>query len=301
MAFLNASVHLLRRVLPATAHLRAIVPAEHPSASILGTERMGTGTLLAHTPFVITAHYVLIGSKTVEVTLLDGKTRVGRVVGIDFQSGLGALRLDDPEGAGVGVRVGDDATLGEDCFLLASIGDGRRVSSGIVSSVAPFEAFWEYALDRAITSTADNPGLGGGPMLDRFGRIIGFVVLSLAEVGKFSLAVPVAAAAPLLRAIETEGRYSAPQSRAWIGLTCYPLRRRVLVAGVLPGSPAEKAGLRSGDVILAVGGKPVEDRRSLYEQIWSHSPGDVVVFRLYREGASFELEIAAGSAEQYLA
>jgi S1-C subfamily serine protease len=116
-------------------------------------------------------------------------------------------------------------------------------------------------------------------------------------VGKFSLAVPASTAVPLLDAVARNGRYLAPRSRAWIGLTCYPLRRRVLVAGVLPGSPAERAGLRSGDVILAVGGAGVEDRRTLYESIWSHEPGDRVVFRLHREGSNIDVEVQAGSAE----
>src|SRR5690606_13611661 len=116
---------------------------------------------------------------------------------------------------------------GEEVFLVASVGDGRRVSSGCVSAVEPFDAFWEYALDRAITVTADAPGLPGGPLFDRFGHVAGIVALSLAEVGKFTLAIPARAARDLVAEVERTGGFAAKAPRAWIGVTCYPLRHHV--------------------------------------------------------------------------
>lgn len=294
---MNASVHLLHRCLPATVHLRATIGGGHASAAILGEERMGTGVLLRGGGLAITAHYVVIGATSVEATLLDGSTVPARVLGIDYEAGLAALSVDAPGGARL--RSRGDAETGEEVFLVASVGDGRRVSSGCVSSAGPFEAFWEYALDRAITVTADTPGLPGGPVFDRFGQIAAIVALSLAEVGKFTLGIPVSVAMPLLREVERTGGFVRRDTRAWIGITCYPLRHHVVVAGVLPSSPADRAGLRAGDVLLAVDGEVVPDRRALYGAIWRHRSGESLRIRLLRDESALELEVFASAIEDY--
>lgn len=296
---MNASVHLLRKVVPATVHLRAEVAEDHPSAEILGTERAGTGTIVAPSGLILSAHYLLIGSKTVEVTLEEGDTRAGEVVGIDYASGLGVVKIKDRTPAGVAIRALDDVRAGEEAFLVASVTDGRRVDAGAVSSIDAFEAFWEYLLERAITVTVQNPGLGGGPLLDAYGRMIGVVALSLAEVGKLTLAVPASLAEPMLRQVESTGGFVPPSPRAWIGITCYALREHVVLAGVLPGSPAERAGLEAGDVVLAVDDTQIQDRRALYERIWDRPAGGPVRLRVFRTSAVREVEIVPDTIERY--
>jgi putative serine protease PepD len=151
---------------------------------------MGAG--VAVTPeHVLTAHYLVLGASTAEVVGLDGKTRPTSRISLDHESGLALLTV---EGAGfepARLADEDDVRPGDPVFLLTCNGDReRRGANGHVSFVGPFEAFWEYMLDRSIMTTIVNPGLSGGPLHDRRGRVIGVVSLGLAAVGRFSLAIP---------------------------------------------------------------------------------------------------------------
>jgi S1-C subfamily serine protease len=297
---MNASVHLLRQALPSVVHLRATVPDEHPSAAILGSERNGTGTVVA-AGVVLTAHYLLIGADTIEVTTSEGTTLPGTTLGVDFACGLGVLRVDEDHLPVLPVRARDEGKIGEDVFLVSSVGDGHRVASGAVSSIGPFEAFWEYLLDRAITTTAGNPGLGGGPLIDSRGRMMGVVALSLAEVGKFTMAIPTSYY--LAERSRLLGRTGAAQSapRAWLGLTCYTLRHHVVIASLIPGGPAENAGLKPGDVILELDGAAVSDRRGLYSRFWRHHAGERLQLRVFRNNGTQTIEVTAGSIEEFFA
>src|SRR5262249_31063377 len=89
----NASVSLIGRVLPATVHVRSEVPAEHPSARLLGTERMGSGTIIDAAGLILTVNYVVLGASEVRGTLLDGREYLAEGVGHDLGSGLGLLRI----------------------------------------------------------------------------------------------------------------------------------------------------------------------------------------------------------------
>jgi S1-C subfamily serine protease len=296
---LNASVHLLRTAVAATTHLRVDVPDDHPSAGVLGQERMATGVVLAPSGVILTAHYALIGAVDVEVSFPEGPRRMGRVAGVDYASGIGAVVIDEPAPASLRARSDGDLTLGEEVFVIASVADGRRVSCGAVSTIGPFDAFWEYLVERALTATADTPGLSGGPVIDARGRLAAIATLSVLEVGKFTLAIPVSYALPMVDAIVRQGSYAAPSPRAWLGITCTPMGGHVVIAGVVPGSPAEQAGLRSGDVLLAIDGEAVSDRATLYTRLWQRAPGQPAKLRVMREGGAVDLAALTTSIEDF--
>jgi S1-C subfamily serine protease len=278
--------------------LRAEIPAEHPSASILGEERMGAGVAVAPDR-VLTAHYLVLGAARAEVVGLDGRAHAVDRIALDHESGLALLTA---EGAGLQPAALSDEELrpGVPVFLITCTGEKeRRGASGHVSFTGPFEAFWEYALDRAIMTTIVNPGLAGGPLLDGRGRVAGIVSLGLAAVGRYSLAIPAALFERKRARLEAGAPVPAEERRAWLGFYPQAGEGGVSVSGVVPGGPAEAAGLQRGDLVLSVDGQAVDDLRPLYLALWRKRPGEVVGMQVLREESIHVVEVAAGDRDEF--
>lgn len=297
---MNASVKLIEKVLPSTVNIHARVPQDHLSAQILGAERMGSGALIDPTGYILTVNYVVIGAETLQVTLLDNTQYEAEVAAQDFASGLAVLKISGNGLPCLPLQSSAELHPGDEVFMVASVGEeGLRVNGGGITSLGPFEAYWEYCLDRAIITTAMNPGLGGGPVLDMVGHMVGVMSLNLNEVGKFSLAIPVENFTEHKDELLRYGRRVSRPSRAWLGMYSYTFRDHIVVAGLLPGGPGDKAGLKSGDVILAIDGQEVSDRRQLYNQLWSHRAGETVSFRIFRNNAVRTIQVVSGNVEEF--
>jgi S1-C subfamily serine protease len=297
----NASTRLLEQVLPSVVHVRARIPERHPSARILGIERMGSGIVIDGAGLILTVNYVLIGARELTVTLLDKREYPAQVVRHDFRSGLGLLRIDESGLPALPLQSSRGLVAGEEMFLVASVGDGQaRVADGNVTYLGAFDANWEYLLERAIVTSAMNPGLGGGPMLDLSGRVRGVVSLNLNEIGKFSLGVPAEAFLEQRDAFLSDGPPGMGQ-RPWLGIFCYAMDGHVVVAGLLPEGPGEKAGLRPGDVIAAVDGEKVLDRGQLYRLLWQRAPGAAVSLGVVRGKQRLTVGVHAGDVVEFFA
>jgi len=299
---MNASVKLIELVLPATVALRAEVPETHASAQILGSERLGTGVVIDPDGLVLTVNYVVLGARSVEVTLLDDTTVNGKVVAQDFASGIAVIEM-----AAKGLSVlkpcpSSQLQLGQEVFIVAAADENkRRANNGGITSLGPFDAYWEYSIERAITTTAMNPGLGGAPLLDLMGRVVGIVALDLSEIGRFSLAVPVDHYTEHRDELLRHGRRVSRPARAWVGFYCYTFRDHVVIAGVLPGAPGEQSGLKAGDVVLSVNDHRINGRHELYTYLWTHSPGALIHFRVFRNNEVKQVAVPSGNAEEFFA
>lgn len=299
---MNASVMLIELVLPASVALKTEIPEQHPSAQILGTERLGSGVIVDPAGLILTVHYVVLGARSVEVTLLDDTTVPGRVAAQDFASGIAVVEVAAKSLSALKLCPSRELRVGQEVFIVAAAGENkRRANNGAISSLGPFDAYWEYSLDCAIGTTAMNPGLGGAPLHDALGRVAGIVSLDLSEVGRFTLAIPVDEYLEHGEELLRHGRRVSRPSRAWVGFYCYTFREHVVIAGVLPGAPGEQAGLKAGDVVLAVDGERITERHQLYTSLWSHQPGEVIHFRVFRNNEVTQLAVATGNAEEFFA
>jgi S1-C subfamily serine protease len=291
---MDAQIGLVRALVPVTLTLHVHVPPSHPSVAVLGEERMGSATLVDPSGILVTVNYVVMGGREITATLPGGQRLPAEIVAQDFESGLALLHVPLQDHAAATLGDSRHLALGQEVFVLASTGPtARRVGSGIVTDLGPFDAYWEYMLESAIQSTAMNPGLGGGPLFDARGRMLGVTSLNLGQVGRFSLAIPIHLFTEHREELLRHGRVQSRAPRAWIGFYPQPGKAGIVVAGVVPSAPASRSGIQEGDVILAVDFDEIESRPHLYRALWKRGPGDRLRFQILREGRTITVEVEA--------
>jgi len=297
---MDASVELIKRLLPSVVNIHTGVPDKHPSAPILGTERMGSGIIIDSNGLILTVNYVVMGAEKIQVSLSRGRRLRGELVAQDFDVGLALLRV---KSRGLSsARFGPSGALarGEPVFAIASTGpQERRVADGLVTYLGEFEAYWEYLLDRGIVSSAPNPGFGGGPLFTLRGQVVGVVALNLNEIARSSLAIAI----ECYRETEAEflryGRVVSRPKRAWLGVFAHPLEEGVVVAGLIPNGPGEQSGLREGDVIVSLNSEEVPTRKDLYRSLWRHTPGERIAFEILRDNVLRRVEVTSGDRADF--
>jgi S1-C subfamily serine protease len=297
---MDAPVPLVKYLLETVVYLQATVPRDHPSASILGDERMGSGVVVDESGLILTVNYVVMGAQTVYVSFLKGRRVKGEVIAQDFETGLALVRIKRQ-----GLRVASLAPTqgldrGTSVIAVGSMGlQERRVSGGLLTYLGEFEAYWEYLLDRGLVSSAANPGYGGGGLFDLNGRLLGILYLNLNEVARSSLAIPVDAYQTHEAELVRFGRVRSRPRRAWLGVYAHALEEGVLIAGVVPGGPGEVAGLREGDLIMSFNAQEVGSRRDLYMRLWRHEPGERLHVEVMRDNKLCRFEVTGGDRAEF--
>jgi Do/DeqQ family serine protease len=267
---------------------------------------LGSGVIVSASGFVLTNHHVVDGADEIEVALQDGKKLLARVVGSDPDTDLAVLRVSAENlpaisfGSSDALRVGDVVLAIGNPFNL-----GHTVTSGIVSALgrtglgmATFENFIQ-------TDAAINPGNSGGALIDAGGNLVGINTLIISRTGSamgIGFAIPVSTAKMVLEQIVKSGSVT----RGWIGVELQEItpalaesfklggQRGALVAGVLRGGPADKAGVKPGDVLLEVEGKPVADPTAMLNLIAALPPGAPAKVKVRRQGQEVDATINVG-------
>ena len=291
---MNANLGFIHAILPTTVDLRATVPESHPSTRNLGSERMGSGTIVDPEGYILTVHYVILGAESITVTLEGGEQFPGVLAAQDFETGLALVKIPVRNLPFMRPAPPEALSLGQPTLIIASSGEtGRRVSGGYVTSLESYDGHWEYLLEKTIRLTAFNPGFGGGTLADFQGRMMGVVSLNLNEIGKFSMAIPIEYYVQHEQELKHHGRVRSRPQRPWLGFYPKPLAGHIVIAGVVPGGPAEMSGLQEGDIIIGVERKEVSSRPDLYREIWKKRAGERICFRILREEESLNLEVTS--------
>jgi S1-C subfamily serine protease len=297
---MDASVELVKHLLATVVHVHATVSREHPSTRILGDERMGSGVVVDPSGLILTVNYVVMGAQTIHVSFARGRRVKAELVGQDFEVGLALLRIKRqhlpsiPRGVAGALQKGAPVVA-----VAASSAQERGVSGGLVTYLGEFEAYWEYLIDTGIVSSAQNPGFGGGGLFTLAGRLVGVVSLNLNEIARSSLAIPI----DFYQTHESEflrfGRPTSRPRRAWLGVFAHALEEGVVVAGLVPGGPGERGGLREGDLIVSLNAREVGSRRELYLSLWRHEPGERLMLEVMRDNSLRRVEITGGDRAHF--
>ncbi len=298
---MNGHLGLIHSILPATVDLQVSVPESHPSARNLGSERVGSGTIIDSDGYILTVHYVTVGAKSITVTLTEGEEYPAQVAAQDQETGLALVKISARDLPFLKLAPPDSVSLGQPVVIVASNGQiHRRVGGGYVSSTEAYDGEWEYMLEKTIRVTAMNPGFGGGALANFRAELLGVVSLNLNEVGKLSMAIPIDYYRAYERELKQYGQVRSRPRRPWLGFYPQPLAGHVVIGGVVPGGPAAKFGMKEGDIVLSVDKKEIRSRPELYQEMWKKRPGERISFRILREEQSFELDVIGGDrADRY--
>jgi serine protease Do len=288
-------------------------PRMMPDPRQMPQSGLGSGVIISADGFIVTNNHVIDGADRVMVTLDDGRSLPARVVGRDPQTDIAVVKV---EAAGLpAVTFADSAAIEVGDRVLAignPFGIGETVTTGIVSAMGRRAGIGLAYEDFVQTDAAINPGNSGGALVDIEGRLIGINTAILSRSGGFQgvgLAVPANLVSQVTEGLVRNGKVV----RGYLGVGAQDLtaalaeglnlkgRTGALVTDVAPGTPAEKAGLESGDVIVAIDGKPIDDANRLTLTVAGIAPGTEVDLRVVRDGKERSLTLTTAERPRSLA
>jgi S1-C subfamily serine protease len=295
----------LEQALASVVGMRTLIPADAFTAETLGTERAGNGVLIRD-GVVLTIGYLITEAETIWLSLIDGRVVPGHVLAYDQATGFGLVqalaRLDLPT---LPLGQSERAKVDERVVVIGAGGRQRSVAARIVAK-QEFAGYWEYVLDEAIFTAPAHPHWGGTAVLGPAGDLIGVGSLQVEGMLKggrsepLNMVVPIDLLKPILDDLLTMGRPNRPP-RPWLGIYATAMEEKVVIVGLADDGPAERANLRTGDVVLAVAGTEVSELPDLFRRIWSlGNAGVEVPLTIYRDGRTLDLRVASGDRNRFL-
>jgi S1-C subfamily serine protease len=249
------------------------------SADSLGTEREGTGIVIDTNGLVLTIGYLITEAEKVELSTADGKVFPATVLGYDNTTGMGLLKSLTPLPVRP-VDFGESAKIAERELVLIVGFDG--VAPAYIVSKRPFVGYWEYLLDEAIYTAPATVNWQGAALLSREGKLLGIGSLAVGDAlgTRANIAgnmfVPIDVVKPVVGDMVANGKSTA-KPRPWLGVNTQEVQGNLIVTRVSPESPADDAGLQKGDVIVGIGGKPVQGQKDFYTKLWASGNAGVDV------------------------
>jgi len=276
------------------------VPERIPQRSL------GSGVIIDPSGIALTNAHDVEKATEIEVITLDGDKHKAKVVGLDKKTDLAVLKLDDGKAKFAYARVGDSDKMQVGDWVIAvgsPFGLQATVTAGIISAKArqigqgPFDDFLQ-------TDAAINPGNSGGPLVNMQGEVVGINTAIVAGGSGIGFAIPSNMARKIYTELQTKGRVT----RGWLGVSIQPLTsdlansfgvkdtKGVLVSDVVSDSPAGKAGLKPGDILLEFEGKKTDAPADLQRAVALASPGQDTKVKVWRDGSERTLSVKIGEA-----
>jgi serine protease Do len=279
----QVTIGVARRLSPAVVSI---------STTTARGEGLGSGIIIRSNGMILTNAHVVADARTVEVSLADGRTLTGTVLGRDPALDIAVVRIEGTSLPAATIGNSDQLQVGQRTIAIGNpVGFTRSVTTGIVSALnrnagrGTYETFIQ-------TDAAISPGNSGGPLLDSRGAVIGVNSVVVRAPGSEGLgfAIPINAAMEMANQVLTTGTYR----RAYVGVNLddlepevarqyrLPISAGAIITAVAPDSPGGAAGLRPGDVVTRIDDTPVASSGDLLRVLRRHQPGDTVRLTLAR-------------------
>lgn len=264
----------------------------------------GSGFIVSKDGYILTNNHVVEDAEKIRVTMLDGRTFDAKKIGQDPTFDLAVIQIEAKDLPFLPLGDSDATEVGEMVVAIGNpYGFGSTVTAGIVSAKnrtlqatgVNFQGFLQ-------TDAAINPGNSGGPLIDMNGSVIGMNTAIIPYAQGIGFAIPINMAKQVMDDLIKHGEVR----RGWLGATVQPLsaplveaykipvKEGSIVADIQPDSPADKFGLKRGDVIVKIGDKDIKSSEDVVYAVRSKLSGDTVKFEIYRDGKKMELDITLG-------
>ena len=295
----------LDRALDAVVLVRSEIPEDAFTASILGTERAGNGVVISESGMVLTIGYLITEASVIWLATNKGTVVGGYPMAYDQATGfglvqpLGKLGVKPIErGSASSIRVGENV-------VVAGHGGRAHALKATVFAKREFAGYWEYVLDEAVFTAPAHPQWGGAALIAPDGKLAGIGSLLVQEkidAGTIqgNMIVPIDLLEPILDDLLKSGKAARPP-RPWLGMYTTDAGARLVVAGLAPGGPAERAGIKVGDAVLEVAGEKPSSLADLFRRVWRlGSSGVEVPLKTARNSAISEIKVRSGDRSDFL-
>jgi S1-C subfamily serine protease len=294
------------KIFSSLVRLTSEVPPDARTAQSLGRTREGSGVVIDDQGLVLTIGYLILEAMAVTVFDRSGQPVPADIIAYDHQSGFGLVRARAPLDSAP-VRLGRSSDIEEgNRALVVPFGGVETAAPVFVVSRRPFAGYWEYLLERAIFTSPPHPVWSGAALISEEGKLVGIGSLIVGDAGgedsslPGNMFVPIDVLKPVLGELLGEGRRASPP-RPWLGMFAQttPMGNQVML--VSPESPAQRAGVARGDVVVGVMGEPIGDLADFYRKVWALGPAGIdVPLTLLRDGEPLDIVIKSGRRDRYL-
>jgi serine protease DegQ len=267
---------------------------------------LGSGVIVSSDGYILTNSHVVEAADEIEVLLADGRKLLAKLVGSDSESDLAVLRVESEQLPAITFGSSDALRVGDVVLAIGNpFGVGQTVTSGIVSALGRSQLGINTFENFIQTDAAINPGNSGGPLVDAGGNLVGINTAIYSRSGGsmgIGFAIPVSTAKQVMESIIKTGSVT----RGWIGVEVQEITpalaesfklkdtRGAIIAGVLRNGPADKAGVKPGDVLVAIEGKPVTDPQNMLTLVAGLQPGSNARLKLRRAQEELEVSVLVG-------
>ena len=265
---------------------------------------LGSGVIVSADGFILTNNHVVASADEIEVALVDGRKARAKVVGTDPETDLAVIKIDLPNLPAITLGRMENTKVGDVVLAIGNpFGVGQTVTMGIISALGRTQLGINTFENFIQTDAAINPGNSGGALIDANGNLLGINSAIYSRTGGslgIGFAIPISTVKAVMEAIISHGQVV----RGWIGVEPQditpelaesfklPKSDGVIIAGVLKSGPADKAGIKPGDILLTIEGTPIPNTSELFNRIAQLAPGSTAKMTVLRSEGETTLSVA---------